>query len=107
MEDLRFLGLLGNTFGIFLAEQCFGISFRRISDQKELPTRLVAEMLVYFALDTLPTLGDFFRGMPLEAWVSKGARRLSEELADPYERLLPAQRLIFPFRGNITSTGEL
>ncbi len=82
MEDPRFVGMLGNTFGIFLAEQCFGRSFRRLSDQKEFPTRLVAEMLVYFALDTLPTLENFLKGMPLEAWVSRGARRLSEELAD-------------------------
>jgi hypothetical protein len=79
LGDPRFMRLLGNSFGIFLAEQRFGISLTRASDGKDLPTRVLAEMLVYLALDAIPTLAQFFQGMPLEAWVLKGARRLSVE----------------------------
>ncbi|SRR5579884_924001 len=80
LDDPRFLRLLGNSFGIFLSEQRFGITISRASDHKELPTRTLAEMLVYQAMDTIPTLAQFFQGMSLEAWMAKGARSLSAEI---------------------------
>lgn len=80
LSDPRFFRLLGNSFGIFLAEERFGISLTRASDSKELPTRTLAEMLIYFALDTIPTLAQFFQGISLEAWMMKGARQLSAEM---------------------------
>lgn len=81
LSDPRFFRLLGNSFGIFLAEERFGISLTRTSDGKELPTRTLSEMLVYFALDTIPTLAQFLRDMSLETWMMKGARQLSAEVA--------------------------
>ena len=45
LNDPRFFRLLGNSFGIFLSEACFGISIKRSSDGKILPTRYVAEQL--------------------------------------------------------------
>lgn len=80
LDDPRFFRLLGNSFGIFLAEQRFGVSLTRPSDHRELPTRTLGEMLVYVALDTIPTLAQFFQGMSLEAWMMKGARQLSAEI---------------------------
>jgi hypothetical protein len=80
LGDPRFFRLLGNSFGIFLSEAYFGISIKRSSDEKVLPTRYVAEHLVQEVLNSIPTLSHFFRGMPIEAWMCKGARRLSIEL---------------------------
>jgi hypothetical protein len=79
LSDPRFFRLLGNSFGIFLAEQCLGISITRPSDQKVLPTRSVAEQLVQSTLKTIPTLSHFFRRVPIEAWMCKGTKRLSME----------------------------
>lgn len=81
LDNPGFFRLLGNSFGIFLAEQRFGISTRRPSDGKELPTRVIAEALVLLALDGIPTLAHFFKGMTVEPWISKGARPLSAEFA--------------------------
>lgn len=83
LDNLSFFRLLGNSFGIFLAEQRFGISTRRLSDGKEFPTRVVAETLVLSALDCIPTLAHFFKGMAVEPWMSRGARPLSAEFAEP------------------------
>jgi hypothetical protein len=85
LGDPRFFELLGNSFGIFLAEARFGISVKRLSDKKVLPTRYIAEQLVELSLGHIPTLAHFFRGTPIEAWMCKGARRLSEEF-DEEER---------------------
>jgi len=79
LANPSFFRLLGNSFGIFLAEQRFGISVRRASDGKELPTRVIAETLVQLALDCIPTLAHFFKGMAVEPWMSRGARPLSAE----------------------------
>lgn len=79
LEDAQFFRLLGNSFGIFLSEERFGISITRSSDRHILPTRYVAETLVQATLGSIPTLSQFFHGMVVEAWMCKGARRLSEE----------------------------
>lgn len=81
LDNPGFFRLLGNSFGIFLAEQRFGISTRRPSDGKEQPTRVVAETLILLALDCIPTLAHFFKGMTVEPWISRGARPLSAEFA--------------------------
>ncbi len=82
LGDPQFFRLLGNSFGIFLAEARFGISLVRPSDHKLLPTRYVAEILVQNTLGFIPPLAHFFRGMAIEAWMCKGARRLSDEFED-------------------------
>lgn len=81
LANPNFFRLLGNSFGIFLAEQGFSISITRASDSKTLPTRSIAETLVQLALGCIPTLAHFFKGMPVEAWMSRGARPLSVEFA--------------------------
>jgi hypothetical protein len=86
LDDPRFFRLLGNSFGIFLAEARFGISLVRSSDHKLLPTRYVAEILVQNTLGFIPPLAHFFRGMSVEAWMCKGARRLSDEFEDVEEQ---------------------
>lgn len=77
LDDSRFAGLLRNAFGIFLAERCFGIMLRRLSDQRLVPTRFVAERLVRLE-GSIPTLQDFFTGMPVEPWFYNRALALSE-----------------------------
>jgi hypothetical protein len=80
LENPAFFCLLGNSFGIFLAEQRFGICLRRSSDQKLLPTRYIAEQLVHQTLGDIPTLAAVFKGMAIEPWMCLGARPLSSTL---------------------------
>jgi hypothetical protein len=82
LSNPHFFRMLGNSFGIFLAEARFGIGIIRPSDHKLLPTRYVAEALVLCTLGSIPTLAHFFQGMAIEAWMCKGARRLSNEFED-------------------------
>lgn len=77
LSDPRFFRVLGNSFGIFLAEQHFGISIERHSDRKRLPTRYIAEQLVLITLGYIPPLSHFFRGMVVEPWMCRGAQKLS------------------------------
>lgn len=82
MDDPRFAGLLRNAFGVFLAERCFGVLFRRPSDQRVLPTRFVAERLVKLEHGSIPSLYDFLTGMPIGPWFYSRALALSERYAE-------------------------
>jgi hypothetical protein len=77
LDNPSFFCLLGNSFGIFLAEQRFGLCIQRASDQKSLPTRYIAEQLVQQTLGDIPTLAAVFKGMTIEPWMCLGARPLS------------------------------
>jgi hypothetical protein len=79
LADGRALGLLGNSFGIFLTDRCFGVTMPRSSDGRCLPTRYVAERLVHGRLGRIRTIESFFRGMSLPPWVSSGATQLVAE----------------------------
>ena len=78
--DIRHRAVLHSSFGIFLCEQHFGITFSRVSDGKQIPTRLIAEQHVLEDLGRIPTLQDWFEDLPFKDWMLRGARALSQEL---------------------------
>jgi hypothetical protein len=80
MADARHRLILHNSFGIFLCEQVWGITFTRLSDGKEIPTRLIAEQHVLEDYGKIPTLEECLRTTTIEPWMMKGALQLSKVL---------------------------
>jgi hypothetical protein len=78
VADCRHRLVLHNSFGIFLAEQVFGVTIIRASDGKSVPTRLIAEQHVLEDFGgRIPTLEECLRETPIADWMCRGARRLS------------------------------
>lgn len=90
LPDARHRSLLHSSFGIFLAEQFFGKVIARASDGKEVPTRLIAEQHVLEDLGFIPTVQDWLSGLPMRAWMLKGARRLGDGSVKPAPPRAPA-----------------
>ncbi len=68
---VRHRAILHNTFGIFLAEQLFGLTIIN-SDGKEIPVRIIAEQHVKEDLGFIPTLENWFDEMPVKQWMMRG-----------------------------------
>lgn len=66
--DMRHRALLHSSFGIFLCEQVFGITFRN-SDGKEVSVRDVAEKHVIEDLGRIPSVQDYLQNMVLQPWM--------------------------------------
>lgn len=79
-NDARAHAPLHSSFGIFLAEQRFGVTFVRASDGGAVPTRLVAEAHVIRAHGFIPTVEQWVGSIPLEPWMRRGATPLSRLL---------------------------
>lgn len=79
LPDVRHRAILHSSFGIFMCEQVFGTVLTRKSDGRTVPIRAIGEQHVLEDMGRIPTPQDWFKNMPLEAWMTKGARRLSEE----------------------------
>lgn len=81
LPDARHRMVLHNSFGIFLAEQQFGVTITN-SLGKEVPTRLIGEQHVMEDLGRIPTLEQCLGGMEIKEWMGKKSLRLSrgEEL---------------------------
>lgn len=95
LADARHRLWLHNTFGIFLCEQVFGVTFARPSDGKPIPTRLIAEQHVLEDLRHIPTLEEWARDIPIKASYYKGALPLSQILEqedDPNSTTAPDHR---------------
>jgi hypothetical protein len=82
VPDARHRALLHSSFGIFLCEQVFGTTITRESDGNQVPVRSIAEMHVYEDMGFIPTPDQWLRGLHLAGWMTRGARKLSEETAD-------------------------
>jgi hypothetical protein len=80
LPDVRHRALLHSSFGIFLAEQVFGTVLTRKSDGRSVPIRAIGEQHVLEDMGRIPTVQDWFKNMPMEAWMARGARKLSEEM---------------------------
>lgn len=80
LADARHRSILHSSFGIFLCEQVFGTVLVRASDGKSVPVRAIGEQHVLEDMGHIPTPQDWFKNMPLEAWMVRGAKKLSEEL---------------------------
>lgn len=90
LADCRHRLVLHNSFGIFLAEQLFGVTITRASDGKPVPTRLIAEQHVLEDFGgRIPTLEECLRDTPIADWMSRGAKGLSRRYAQEEPDELP------------------
>jgi hypothetical protein len=78
LADARHRLVLHNTWGIFLAEQIFGVTITRASDGKEVPTRTILEQHVLEDLGRIPTLEQCLAQVKLEPWMYRNAEALSQ-----------------------------
>jgi len=85
MADARHRAILHSSFGIMLCEQVFGTVLTRESDNKILPVRWIGEQHVIEDLGKIPSVEKWFEKMPVEDWMYKRSRKLSEELEIPQE----------------------
>jgi len=91
LGDRRAFGLLGNSFGIFLAERRVGVLLRRTSDGRALPTRYVAEHAVKAESGHITTIEAFFAGLSIsrlrgaDAWMRGTPLPLSDEFEEDRE----------------------
>lgn len=77
---------LCNAFGIFLAEQYIGYTWRRPSDNKILPTRFVAERFVKLGYGNwIPTLNNVVEHTVIEKWMFHNAAALDQQFPDNSE----------------------
>ena len=83
--DIRHRAVLHNSFGISLAEQVFG-STLQIGEDRQVPTRVVAERHVLEDLGQIPTLADWLRHMNLTSWM----RRTTPQMRTDRMQLAPS-----------------
>lgn len=69
VPDMRHRSILHNSFGIYLAEQMFGINIEN-SDGKKISVRDIGEQHVLDDLGFIPTLQDYLKGMPYYDWLN-------------------------------------
>lgn len=82
LADARHRVILHNSMGIFICEQVFGVTFTRVSDGKQVPTRIIAEQHVLEDFGFIPSIEECLRDLPVSGWLYKGARQLSRELKE-------------------------
>lgn len=70
VADVRHRALFHNSFGPFIVEQVFGLTFVN-SEGKIVSTRDVAEDHILQDLGKIPTVSDWLRKMPVESWMGK------------------------------------
>ncbi len=79
LPDARHRIILHNSFGIFLCEQVFGVTIKRESDGKEVPTRLIGEQHVMEDFGFIPTVEKCLEKTEVQQWMITGAKPLSKE----------------------------
>ncbi len=83
--DIRHRAVLHSTFGIFLAEQIFGVTIR-ISTGKILSVRDIAEDHVIEDIGRIPTIENWLDKLPLQEWMTgKGQREFSKRTRIPLD----------------------
>lgn len=78
-EDPRSRMILHHSWGIFDAESVFGYTFTRQSDNKEMPTRTLAESVMLFIWNKIFEPSDWLDGIRNESWMMNNAKALSKE----------------------------
>lgn len=79
LADPRHHALRHHAEGIFDLEAAFGTVIVN-SDGRTVPVRLIGEQHVMEDLGRIPTLADWLRRIPVEAWMLRG-HRLEQKLA--------------------------
>jgi hypothetical protein len=79
VPDMRHRALLHNSFGIYVAENLYGV-YRENSEGKIYSVRDICEDHVLQDLGTIPTVQDYLEGMPMYDWIGgkvKSVRTIS------------------------------
>jgi len=74
VPDMRHRALLHSSFGIYIGEQVFGVSFTN-SDGRELSVRDILEEHVIEDMQRIPTVQDYLGDMPFYDWLGGPARK--------------------------------
>ena len=78
-DDPRSKFILNHSWGIFDAESVFGIVFNRKSDNKEMPTRTVAESVINTNFGKIPTPCEWTDSITEQKWQYANAMPLSQD----------------------------
>jgi hypothetical protein len=76
--DVRHRAIYHHTLGVWLVQQKFGpvLEVTRESGKVvKVPTREIAERHIIEDLGFLPSPADYFKGMPVERWMSGSVRK--------------------------------
>ncbi len=76
VPDMRHRAILHSSFGIFIAEQVFGV-YMKNGDGATVQVRDVAEQHVIEDLGRIPTVQDYLVGMPMYHWIGGPVDRKS------------------------------
>lgn len=77
--DMRHRALLHNTWGIYLCERMFGINIRN-SDNRLVSVRDIAEQHILDDMGRIPSLQDYFQGMPMYDWLGGPKRNRTKPI---------------------------
>jgi hypothetical protein len=69
MPDVRHRAILHSAFGIYLAEQVFGVYFKN-AQGKDVSVRDVAEDHVIEDLGFIPSMENYLKNMDIQPWMS-------------------------------------
>lgn len=75
--DMRHRAILHSSFGIYLAEQIFGINIQN-SDGKLVSVRDIGEVHVVDDLGFIPTVSDYLDHLPMLDWLGGPKRKLTK-----------------------------
>lgn len=78
VPDVRHRAMLHSSWGIFLAEQMFGVYIKN-TDGKDVSVRDIGEEHVLQDLGFIPTMEDWLKEMPIKGWMS-GTRKKTKEI---------------------------
>lgn len=82
--DMRHRALLHNTWGIYLCERLFGHNIRN-SDNRLVSVRDIAEQHVIDDMGRIPSVQDYFQGMPMYNWLGGPKRKLTRPIDQTVE----------------------
>lgn len=74
LADARHRQALHHSFGIFLAQERFGVTIEN-SKRRQVPTRLIAEQHVIEDCRFIPSVDQAFGSMTLEPWMERNLER--------------------------------
>jgi hypothetical protein len=74
LPDIRHRAILHSSFGIFIAEQVFGVYIKN-SEGNDVCVRDLCEDHVIQDLGYIPTVEDWLKNLPIEKWMSGSLKK--------------------------------
>lgn len=84
LGDVRHRAMLHSTFGIYVCERVFGHTIKN-SDNKDVPTRILAEEHILDDLGFIPTPEHWLGSIKIEPWMS-GTRKRERTNVSEYRK---------------------